>query len=266
MSSNGLPPFFYEIFHPGLPRLGVGDDACTLRALDILTDARRVQGLPDFMGPVLDIGCGNGPQTLVLAENTGERLEGPIIAVDFYQPFLDELSRRAEARGLLQRIVTRRADMAALMAEPGDERNAYDLVWSEGALFVMGFLDGLRGCRNLLAPAGMLAASELVWLRPDVPDECREFFAATYPSMLDVESILNAIGDMGYTVPGHFIEPESAWENLYGPLGERVEELALEHADNADNMALIESVRQEIDIRRRYAGWFGYLFLVLQRD
>jgi len=266
MSSNGLPPFFYEIFHPGLPRLGVGDDACTLRALDILTDARRVQGLPDFMGPVLDIGCGNGPQTLFLAENMAERFDGPVIAVDNHQPFLDELQRRAQAKGLSQRIVTRRADMAALMAEPGDERESFDLVWAEGALFVMGFLDGLRGCRNLLAPGGMLAVSEVAWLGPDVPGECREFFAATYPAMLDVESILGEARGMGYTMLGHFIEPESAWETLYGPLEERAGQLALEHADNADNMALIESVRQEIDIRRRYSDWYGNVFFVMQRD
>ncbi len=263
MDINGLPPFFFEIFHPGLPRLGVGDEACTLRALDILTQARRAAGTPDFAGPILDIGCGNGPQTLVLAQ----RLQGPIIAVDYYQFYLDELERRAKAKGLAEKIDIRRADMAELTTNPGpDDRNAHDLVWSEGALFVMGFLKGLEGCRNLLAPGGMLAVSEVAWLRPDVPEKCREFFAATYPAMQDVESILAAARGMGYTVLGHFAQPESAWKTLYDPLGKRAEQLALEHADNADNMALIESVRQEIDIRRRYADWFSNVFFMLQLD
>ena len=45
---------------------------------------------------VLDIGCGNGAQTLQLAK----RLNGDILAVDNHPPFLDELQRRAKTAGL----------------------------------------------------------------------------------------------------------------------------------------------------------------------
>lgn len=262
MDINGLPPFFFEIFHPGLPRLGPGLDATTNRALDMVLEARRDSGKPDLPGPILDIGCGNGPQTMALAR----RLGIPVTAVDYYRFYLDELERRAEAQGLADLITIRQADMVELTLNPGpDDRNAYELIWSEGALFVMGFLKGIEACRNLLTPGGMLVVSELAWLRADVPEECREFFEATYPAMQDAPSIIQAAQGMGYKVLGHFAQPDSAWwEPLYTPLGERVAQLAKEHVGNADNMALIESVAQEIDVRREYGDWFSVTFFVMQ--
>ena len=172
--------FFHEIFDPSLPRLGPGDEASTLRALRTLYPAapRQTRGnLPSKLR-VLDIGCGNGAQTLVLAEH----LDGEILAVDNHQPYLDELDRRARAAGIAEKIRTRRMDMRDLANDQGP----YDLIWSEGALFVMGFREGLKVCHRLLGPGGSLAVSELCWLTPDPPAECREFFAAAYPAIAQV--------------------------------------------------------------------------------
>ena len=80
MGTEQLPAFFYEIFDASLPRLGVGDDASTERALSTLLAA-----MPRREGPmrVLDVGCGTGPQTICLAQH----LDGSILAVDNHQPF-----------------------------------------------------------------------------------------------------------------------------------------------------------------------------------
>jgi SAM-dependent methyltransferase len=64
---------------------------------------------------VLDIGCGTGPQTLVLAR----RLNGKILAIDHKQPNLDALRRRAEAAGVSEKIETRLQDMRTLQFDEG---------------------------------------------------------------------------------------------------------------------------------------------------
>jgi cyclopropane fatty-acyl-phospholipid synthase-like methyltransferase len=73
---------------------------------------------------VLDLGRGNGAQTLELARH----IKSGILAVDIHQPYLDELERRARAQGLAERIKTRNQDMAEL--EPQD--GPFDLIWAEG--------------------------------------------------------------------------------------------------------------------------------------
>ena len=77
---------------------------------------------------ILDIGCGPGMQTLVLARETA----GHVTAVDRHQPFLDELRRRAARDGLTARIAT----VNAPMSELGFPDAAFDLIWSEGAIYV----------------------------------------------------------------------------------------------------------------------------------
>ena len=109
---------FFRLFE-GLPRQGPGSDACTREAL------RRLPALP-ARPRVVDLGCGSGRQTLVLAES----LQVKVIAVDLHQPFLDQLAASAHARGLARLVETRCADMGALELPSG----SVDLLWSEGAV------------------------------------------------------------------------------------------------------------------------------------
>lgn len=258
MATEKLPEFFYEIFDPSLPRLGPGDDASTTRALNALLAATsRREGAA---GPIriLDVGCGNGAQTLCLAQ----RADVSILAVDNHQPFLDELHRRAAAAGVSARIETALRDMQSLTAGDGP----FDLVWSEGALFVMGFGEGLAACHNLLPAGGGLAASELAWLLPDPPDDCRQFWAEEYPAMTTIAENLAMIERCGYEVIDHFIQPESAWwRPFYHPLEQRCALLRERYAADAEKLAMIESVQREIDVHRRYAGYWGNVLYVLRR-
>lgn len=255
MSTEQPPAFFYEIFDASLPRLGVGDDASTQRALNTL-----LATMPQREGSirVLDIGCGNGPQTICLAQH----LDGSILAVDNHQPFLDELVKRAVAAGVSAKIQVLLKDMHTLAPDDGP----FDLVWSEGALFVMGFRAGLTACHALLATGGGLAVSEIAWLRPDVPAECQQFFANVHPAMTSVADNLAMIEACGYEVIDHFTEPESAWwEPLYHPLETRLRSLRQSCAADAEKLALIESIETQIDIYRRYAAFYGNVFYQMRR-
>ena len=248
--------FFYEIFDASLPRLGPGDDASTRKALDMLLTTRPQR--KDAKLRILDIGCGNGAQTIQLAKYA----DGTITAVDNHKPFLDELQRRAEAESLSEKIEFCLKDMRAL----GIEMGSFDLIWAEGSLFIMGFREGLEACHDLLTPSGLLAASELSWLRPDPPSECRKFFANEYPAMVDIAANLAAIKSCGYEVLGHFTLPESAWWTpYYHPLEDRLQSLREKYATDPERIEAIESIHLEIEMYRKYSSYYGNVFYLMQR-
>ena len=108
MDHDKMMQIIHDVFAASMPRLAPGDDESTRRALEMLYGVELESVGSAFR--VLDIGCGNGAQTLRLAAELGRR----VTAVDDHQPYLDELKRRAEAQGLAERIETRCADMKGL--------------------------------------------------------------------------------------------------------------------------------------------------------
>lgn len=245
-----LASVFFDV-QRGLPRQGVGSDASTLRALALC------DGLP-ARPDVLDIGCGPGMQTLALAR----ALDGPVTTVDLHEEYLDELRSHARAAGLAERIRPVVADMAALPFEPG----SFDLLWSEGAAWVMGFAEALRSWRPLLRPGGWLAVSELVWLTTDPPSPVADLFAAEHPAMTDVSTNLRRIAAAGYAVAGHFTLPEADWwDGYYTPLRVKLPDLRARYAGDPDALAVVESTAREIECRRRHPDAYGYEHFVARR-
>ncbi len=260
MTIERPPEFFFEIFDASLPRLGPGDEASTTRALHTLLAAMSRGGNGGVGRPmrILDIGCGNGAQTICLAQH----VDGSILAMDNHPPFLDELQRRAAAAGVSAKIQVALRDMHSLTKDDGP----FDVVWSEGALFIMGFREGLAACGALLPPGGGLAVSELAWLRSDPPADCRRFWAEEYPAMTSIAANLATIEGCGYEVIEHFVQPESAWwEPYYHPLEQRLAPLRKQYAADAEKLALIESLQKEIDVHRQYPAFCGNVFYVMRR-
>lgn len=260
MSTGRPPEFFYEIFDASLPRLGPGDEASTKRALHTLLAAMSRGGDGGGRRPmrILDIGCGNGAQTVCLAQH----VDGSILAVDNHPPFLDELQRRAAAAGVSAKIQVALRDMHSLTKDDGP----FDIVWSEGALFVMGFREGLTACGALLPPGGGLAVSEVAWLRPDPPADCQRFWAEEYPAMTSITANLAIIESCRYEVIEHFVQPESAWwDPYYHPLEERLGVLRKRYAADAEKLALMESIQKEIDVYRRHSAFYSNVSYVMRR-
>ena len=232
----------------GLPRQGPGSDACTREAL------RRL-GAPRAAPRVLDLGCGSGRSALVLAEALRTR----VVAVDIHQPVLDQLRATARERGLEDLIEIRCADMAA----PGVTAGSVDLLWSEGAIYLLGFEAGLRLWRPLLAPGGYLAVSECSWLTTEPPSEAAGFFDAGYPGMGTLGQNLERASAAGFAGIDHFTLPPSAWwDEYYVPLEERIARLAPD-ADPELADAIAET-RREIDLFRRCGASYGYVFYLLR--
>lgn len=247
--TDDLRPLF-RLFET-LPRGGPGDDDHTREAL------RRLPALPAHPR-VLDLGCGPGQQTLVLARELGATVE----AIDVHRPFLDALEREAERQGLADLITTRVADMGALELEPG----SVDLIWCEGAIFLLGFEQGLRRWRPHLKPGGLVVASEATWFTAERPEELRAFWAACYPGMASEEENEEAARRAGYETLDRFRLPrEIWWSSLYDPLQRRIEELREEAAGDPALAATIVETEQEMEMHRRHGDRFGYTYFLLQR-
>jgi SAM-dependent methyltransferase len=200
---------------------------------------------------VLDLGCGPGRAALALAAELGAR----VVAVDLHAPFLAELEERARARGLADRIETLREDFARLDLP----ESAFDLLWSEGAAYVLGFSESLRRWRPFLRRGAHAVVSECVWLVDDPPEEARLFWRDAYPAMASVDDNSAAAAAAGFAVLDALVLPDAAWwDEYYGPLEERLRVSRLDDATRA-------AAQREIEIRRRFGDAYGYVLFSLRR-
>lgn len=90
-------------FHKDALRQGPGGEKETERALSFITNLNE-------KSKIIDIGCGNGAQTLTLAKNT----TGKIIAIDLFPAFLERLNKKIQEQNLENRVITESTSMFEL--------------------------------------------------------------------------------------------------------------------------------------------------------
>lgn len=242
---------FTEV-HRGLPRQGPGSRESTARAVAALGEMPASPW-------ILDIGCGPGMQTVDLAELLPE---ASIRAVDYHAPFVEEAERRAKVAGCADRVKFLQADMRALPFDPG----SFDLIWCEGAAYIMGVSNALAAWRTTLQPGGQIAFTEAVWFQNDAPHELRNFWEDGYPDMGDVRTTLSRVTQGGYRILDHFPLPDSAWwEDYYQPMEASIVRLRERYGtDQAQALAVLDGCQLEIDLFRRYSKIYGYLFVIAE--
>jgi len=178
--------------------------------------------------------------------------------------FLDQLEANARSEGLAERIETRVGDMGEL-DDLADE--SFDLLWCEGAIYNIGFEQGLRSWRRLLVRGGGLAVSEAVWLVEDPPAEAAAYWQAEYPAITSVEENLATLERCGYRPRGHFVLPEADWwAEYYDILEHRLEEFRALWRDEPAGQSVVDDHAREIELTRRHLGTFGYVFFVGRRS
>jgi SAM-dependent methyltransferase len=241
--------YFIELYC-SLPRAGPGDDASTRRAFRLLTDLPREPR-------ILDLGCGPGEQTLELLR----LCEGSVVALDLLPRMIERVTDAVNEAGFSDRVEIVQADMNEMKFEPA----SFDVIWSEGAIYLMGYRNGLAKVKDLVKPGGYVAVSEAVWLEPDPPAEVVELWKP-YPEIDDVEHKLEVIADLGYENIGHFVLPASSWtDRYYDPLAERISELEPEWEGVPVAEGVLEEARTEIAVFREHSRYYSYAFFVMRR-
>lgn len=232
--------------HRSNHRQGPGGDTQTELAL-------RLAGLDsDAPLTVADIGCGTGASTLALARHLPL---ARITAVDFLSPFLLELQQRTAAAGVAGRVTPLRASMDALPFADGQ----FDLLWSEGAIYNIGFENGVKSWRPFLAPGGVLVASELTWTTDARPQELQQHWEAEYPEVGLASAKIRVLEQQGYSPLGYFVLPEHCWlDHYYRPLQARFSEFLNRHGHSDAARAVVAEHQCEIELYEAHRAHFGY--------
>jgi ubiquinone/menaquinone biosynthesis C-methylase UbiE len=187
---------------------------------------------------------------------------GIVTAVDVHQPFLDDLMQRAGAAELADCIRPLAASMNALLFEA----ESFDLIWSEGAIYIMGFERGLRAWQPLVRHGGYVVVSELSWLVDDPPAPARAFWEDAYPAMRSTAENITTVECCGYDLVADFVLPKSAWlRDYYEPLARRMPVFERDHANNPVVLEFLANQRREIDLFHAHGNTYGYVFYLLRR-
>ncbi len=233
-------------------RQGPGGDAETRRAIE-LSGLRNRHGLK-----IADIGCGTGSSTLVLASE----LDADIVAIDCLPGFLDVLKERAIKAGVAKRIASEVASMDALTIAP----ETLDAIWSEGAIYNIGFEKGVREWRCFLKPGGILAVSELTWLTDDRPAELESHWQAQYPEVDTASSKMAVLERNGFTPLGYFVLPEQCWlDAYYRPMQKRFKAFLEAYKSNDAAKAIVAAEEHEIDIYERHKPYVSYGYYIARK-
>lgn len=235
-------------YFSNLERQGPGSPEVTLKALsfiDNLTADSRIA----------DLGCGTGGQTMVLAQN----VPGHITGLDLFPDFIRIFNRNAAQLGLQERV----RGIVGSMDNLSFEKESFDLIWSEGAVYNVGFERGLQEWKSYLKPGGYIAVTEASWFTDERPDEINDFWMSAEPGIDTIPTKVAQMQKAGYVPVATFILPDNCWmEHYYAPQAQVREKFLEKYAGNKATEDFIAFGRHEEELYRKYKEFYGYVFYI----
>jgi SAM-dependent methyltransferase len=235
-------------YFSSIERQGPGSPEVTVRALSFIDNLANES-------KIADIGCGTGGQTMVLAEHTS----GHITGMDLFADFIDIFNDNVRKKNLQNRVV----GVVGSMDDLSFQKEELDLIWSEGAIYNIGFKRGINEWRKFLKTGGFIAVSEASWFTEKRPDEIDRFWKDAYP---EIDTISNKIGQMqkaGYIPIAAFVLPEACWtEHFYVPQVSAQELFLKKYAGHKAAEDLVRNQRHEAELYNKYKKYYGYVFYI----
>ncbi|WP_010662517.1 class I SAM-dependent methyltransferase [Marinilabilia salmonicolor] len=231
-----------------LERQGPGSPEVTKKALsfvDKLTEHSKIA----------DLGCGTGGQTMVLAQNA----PGTVTGLDLFPKFIDLFNQNAQKLNLQDRVT----GMVGSMDKLPFQQESLDLIWSEGAIYNIGFETGLKTWKPFLKKGGYVAVSEASWFTNERPEEIDAFWQDAYPGIDTIPGNMQKMQDSGYIPIASFILPEDCWiDHFYKPQV-RAEKIFLnKNAGNKTAIDFIANQKHETELYYKYKKFYGYAFYI----
>lgn len=238
-------------YFSNVERQGPGSPEVTIKALSF------IEGLTD-KSRIIDLGCGTGGQTMVL----GKHVPGQITGIDLFPTFIDLFNSNVKKLNLQDKV----KGIVGSMEELPFQKEELDLIWSEGAIYNIGFERGLNEWRKLLKTGGYIAVSEVSWFTDERPKEIDEFWMDAYS---EIDTIPNKVAIMqkaGYVPVATFILPENCWtEHFYEPQVSVQETFLNKKAGNKAAEEFIANQRHETQLYYKYKEYYGYVFYIGKR-
>ena len=137
-----------------------------------------------------------------------------------------------------------------------------DLIWSEGAIYNLGFERGLNEWRKFLKPGGYIAVTENTWFSEERPAEIQDFWQKAYP---EIDTLPNKVGQMqkaGYLPIATYILPETIWIDYYHWQTKRRQSFLKKYDGNNSIKEFVETMRYEAELYYKYKEYYGYMFYI----
>jgi len=143
------------------------------------------------------------------------------------------------------------------------QNKTFDIIWAEGAVFIIGIKEGLKQWKNLLKKEGFLVLTDLVWIRDERPDELTKYWEQEGLALLSIEQVLEYAAKEGYELIRHFTLPDEGWLKEYIlPQEEVLTSLKVKYASIKEAQDTFTAIEYENKIVKKYIGYFGYEFFI----
>ncbi len=231
-----------------IERQGPGSPEMTIKALSFIDNLTE-------QSVIADLGCGTGGQTMTLAQHTA----GKVLGMDLFPAFIDRFNENAANLNLQHRVNGVVGSMEELPFDP----ESLDLIWSEGAIYNVGFERGVTEWRNYLKTGGYIAVTEASWFTDERPAKINDFWNAAYPEIDTIPVKIGQLQKAGYVPVATFCLPEYCWTtNFYEPQVAAQELFLKKYPDNPTARELIANERREAELYKKYKDYYGYVFFI----
>jgi SAM-dependent methyltransferase len=196
------------------------------------------QHLPPIDKPrILDIGCGSGVPTLELARISG----GEVTGIDIDREALQRLRDKVEVAGLANRITIVEGSLKRMDFPAG----RFDILWSEGSIFVIGFTKGLKTWHHFLKPKGYLVVHD---------------------AAEDLDKKINDVPKCGYHLVEWFaLDDNMWWLNYYEPLKHEVQRIRHSNPTDPELNKALDQAEQEIQGYSKHPERYWSVYFIMQK-
>ena len=213
----------------------LGVEELRMRALEHTRKAFAL--LPPVDRPrILDIGCGEGLQTMELARLGG----GEVVGIDIDETALTRFQQRLEPSDVSSRITVRRCSLF----DSGLADESFNILGEEGVLHLLEPARSFAACSRLLVPGGFLVMHETL-----------EWF----------EAASQRLPDWGLVFVDRHLLPKHFWWTEYGaPLEDRIRAFRESHGGAAGSPELTRYANEAAMIKAD-PDCFDCGFFILQK-
>ena len=235
-------------YFSSLDRQGPGSPEATIKALSFIDNLAEE-------ARIADLGCGTGGQTMVMASCT----PGHITGIDLFPTFIDLFNMNAQKLNLQDKV----KGIVGSMDNLPFQNEELDLIWSEGAIYNIGFERGINEWHKLLKTGGYIGVSEASWFTEERPDEIDKFWNDAYPEIDMIPNKVSQMQQAGYIPIATFVLPENCWtEHFFTPQVSAQKIFLKKYAGNKTTEKFIEYLRHEADLYYKYKEFYGYVFYI----
>lgn len=235
-----------------LEYLHAGCEAATLHALNLF------EKLSDD-AEIVDIGCGTGAHTFLLAQH----LPGHINAVDIFPEMIVELLGKVRDKQLQTKITG--------VIAPFDNlpfgKSSVDLIWAENTISLVGFQKALKQWKELVKPGGTIAFTIKTWLTGERPPEIQDYANRYFSDTGTIPAYSEILQKCGYEPVAHFIARSHSFREGYREHFSALVPLLLQKYIRRQAIdTFLRRQERSMELLHRYQDYYNDVFFICKKS